>query len=331
MNTQTANPLPPLTWVLLDRNPGHRRQALAIADALGWCYETRDLNYGLMARLPNAVLGARLYGLTTEARRTLHAPWPDLVIAAGRRTAPVAKAIRFAAGGHSRLVQVMDPGGRCADVFSLIVIPQHDKVSRACTDSANSMYTLGAPHGVNCAFLAESKQAWASVLGPLSSPRIAVFVGGGTRRRRFDRTTARNLAALLRERKRESGGSLIVTTSARSGIVAEILADALGDDCDHFHRWGSMAENPYGGYLAWADRIIVTGDSVSMCSEACATGAPVGIFAPDVLTTPKHARFHKMLYGAGLAAPVGAGDMTPPAQTLDVAGDVASRVRDMFR
>jgi hypothetical protein len=30
--------------------------------------------------------------------------------------------------------------------------------------------------------------------------------------------------------------------------------------------------------LAWADRLIVTGDSIAMLSEACATGKPVQMF-----------------------------------------------------
>jgi mitochondrial fission protein ELM1 len=33
--------------------------------------------------------------------------------------------------------------------------------------------------------------------------------------------------------------------------------------------------NPYAGYLAHADRIVVTPDSVNMLSEACATGKPI--------------------------------------------------------
>jgi hypothetical protein len=32
------------------------------------------------------------------------------------------------------------------------------------------------------------------------------------------------------------------------------------------------------GILAWADRLIVTGDSIAMLSEACATGKPVTMF-----------------------------------------------------
>jgi mitochondrial fission protein ELM1 len=43
--------------------------------------------------------------------------------------------------------------------------------------------------------------------------------------------------------------------------------------------WDGAGENPYFGLLACADAIIVTGDSVSMISEACATSVPVLVAA----------------------------------------------------
>jgi mitochondrial fission protein ELM1 len=39
--------------------------------------------------------------------------------------------------------------------------------------------------------------------------------------------------------------------------------------------WDMQGENPYFGLLGLADAIVVTEDSVSMVSEAVATGAPV--------------------------------------------------------
>lgn len=47
----------------------------------------------------------------------------------------------------------------------------------------------------------------------------------------------------------------------------------------HFYRWqANDDDNPHLGFLALADAIIVTGDSLSMLAEACATGRPVHIF-----------------------------------------------------
>jgi len=46
-------------------------------------------------------------------------------------------------------------------------------------------------------------------------------------------------------------------------------------DPERAWTWDGSGENPYLGLLACADLIVVTGDSVSMVSEAVATSAPV--------------------------------------------------------
>ena len=78
------------------------------------------------------------------------------------------------------------------------------------------------------------------------------------------------------------GGSVLATTSRRtSRRVANTLERSLGEACAHFHHWepsNQQSRNPYMGYLALADAIVVTGESASMLAEACATGKPVYIY-----------------------------------------------------
>jgi uncharacterized protein len=57
--------------------------------------------------------------------------------------------------------------------------------------------------------------------------------------------------------------------------------------------------NPYPGVLGWADRLVVTPDSVNMLSEACAVGCPVQTLVMAPLPS-KIARFHQNLRAAGL-------------------------------
>jgi hypothetical protein len=70
-----------------------------------------------------------------------------------------------------------------------------------------------------------------------------------------------------------------VTTSARTRLAAvDALSAAIDVPC-LLYRWATHgADNPYFGFLALADEIIVTGDSISMLTEASATGKPVFIF-----------------------------------------------------
>ena len=77
-------------WVLLDDRAGNRSQALGVAAALESPITEIELKYGPAAKLPNLILGASLYGLTLESKKALQPPWPQLVVSAGRRTAPAA-------------------------------------------------------------------------------------------------------------------------------------------------------------------------------------------------------------------------------------------------
>ena len=71
--------------------------------------------------------------------------------------------------------------------------------------------------------------------------------------------------------------------------------------------WDGTGANPYYAYLAIADAVLVSADSVSMVSEAGATGKPVHVFAlkprfggrGDV----KFARFHAAMRAAGITRP----------------------------
>ncbi len=56
------------------------------------------------------------------------------------------------------------------------------------------------------------------------------------------------------------------------------------------------------GILALANAIVVTSDSVSMVSEACATGKPVHVFSLGK-EPKKLRRFHKLLMDAGITRP----------------------------
>ena len=63
--------------------------------------------------------------------------------------------------------------------------------------------------------------------------------------------------------------------------------------------WDGQGDNPYFGYLALADVIIVTCDSVSMISEACSTGKPVYLVALEG-DSARFRKFHEALLQAGV-------------------------------
>ena len=106
------------------------------------------------------------------------------------------------------------------------------------------------------------------------------------------------IAQLERWRERD-GGSVLVATSRRTPAPwRERLRRAFRNGCTCF--WGGAEDgpNPYPSYLALADRIVVTPDSVNMLSEACATGVPVISDLPAVAPA-KLAALHAELRSQG--------------------------------
>ncbi|MEQ8806733.1 MAG: ELM1/GtrOC1 family putative glycosyltransferase, partial [Rhodospirillales bacterium] len=67
-------------WVLADDRPGNRSQCLGVARVLGLPFARKDIEYGPLVRLHNAVLGASFAAITAPSRALLTPPWPDLVI-----------------------------------------------------------------------------------------------------------------------------------------------------------------------------------------------------------------------------------------------------------
>ena len=91
--------------------------------------------------------------------------------------------------------------------------------------------------------------------------------------------------------------------------------------------WDGTGENPYFAYLAHADAILVTPDSVSMVSEACATGKPVFVVG-DVPPSGKLRAFHDGLAAGGMTRPFTGRLETWHYAPLDETARVAHLVRE---
>lgn len=305
----------PAIWVLADPRAGTAAQAFGIAEAMGEPFRTIPLAWSRWAGLP--LRWATLAGLSRDCRAQFTPPWPRLVISAGRRSAP---ASLWLAGQEVRTVHCMDPGfarGR----FDLLVIGRHD----APPLRANILPILGATHRMAPARLAAARAEFTE-LSAFPRPRVALLLGGPVRGEGMDPAIATGIV----EQARGLGASLLASASRRTGAAAtDALAAALQGMPHRLFRWGDVGPNPYAGFLAWADLLVVTGDSVSMLSESLGTTAPLLIADPGGLG-PRHRRLSESLIGAGLAAPLGAGTAPGPRAALDETGRVAAEVSKLI-
>ena len=253
---------PKSTWLLAEGNAGLLSQAIGLSEAAGLPAEHRTLTpRGLWRHVPAALWPHPLTAITPDA---LVPPLPELLIGCGGKAAAVLAAMRH----RVRTVIVQHPRMSIRK-FDLVMAVRHDELT-----GPNVIVTRTALHRVTPERLAAAAVEWAPRLAHLPRPLVAVLVGGNNGRFRLDATVAGRLAGQLAAMMRLDDAGLIVTPSRRTAPeVRRVLERALRPLGAHVHDLG--ADNPYFGMLALADAIIVTGDSVSMMSEAVATRAPV--------------------------------------------------------
>ncbi len=314
-------------WTLLDNRMGSVGQAKGVMlqlDPEKYQMIEKKLVYTKLSGLPNFLRGKTLVGLTPESKQQITPPYPDLVLSTSRRTVPIARYIKKQ-NPATKLIQLMYPGRTGLKEFSLAVVSEHDK-NKAYFP--NIQYIVGCPHRTTPQTLAEAEKIWADTFKDLPRPLTAVIIGGKVKGREFTPQNAALLGEKIRQFKQKIGGSLLITTSKRTGIKAqEAILAALKGIPAHTFLWGDKADNPYLGYLACADNIIATGDSVSMCCEACGTGKPVFIFTGRRWLSRKHIRFIASLYKNRCAAALKEHNIDfKPEKTLNAAADVAAMI-----
>jgi mitochondrial fission protein ELM1 len=247
---------------------------LSLAKSLNWPFEAKRLVHNPLNNLPGLLLGASCASLDRRRSDTLAPPWPDLVIAASRHSAPTALWIKRQSGGRTKLVHLFHAQAPL-DWFDLVItLPQY-----ALPERGNVLHLTAPLNRIPDEHIAAAAERWRARLAELPRPYLALLVGGHSASFRFDAATAARLGREANAQIRASGGALLTSTSPRTPrAAADALFAAL--DCPGVrYRWRpDDAENPYLAFLGLADRFLVTGDSASLAIEAVRTGRPVTVF-----------------------------------------------------
>lgn len=272
--------------------------------------------------LPGHLCPGVLAGLTADSA-PLTPPWPDLLITCGRRSTPLSIAIRRQSQGRTFTVHIQDPRIP-ARYFDMVVPMAHDPIR-----DDNVFPTELALHHVTRAKLDEAARRFATRFAHLPRPLVAVLIGGKTRKHPFTLEECARLAERLDRLRRDYGAGLIVTTSRRTGEQnTRLIRDTLlGEDT---LIWAGEGENPYMGMLALADFIVATEDSVSMVSEACASGRPV-YTVPLEGDARRLAAFHERLHRAGITRRFEDRLDTWTSPVQDETARIAALIRDRLR
>ncbi len=255
----------PDMWVLLGPHKGDNHQVLALAEALGLPFRTLQMRYRWFAHLPAVLRDVTIAQLEPEIRRQIAPPWPTLVLGIGQRSAPVARYIQRASGGRTKIVRLGDP--MVSHLLFDLVITTTQYAVRDGKNVVRLPITITSQRDIRPD---REEQSW---LDRFERPRRLIVIGGKTSLWRFDANVVTDAARALQRRADREGGSVIAATSPRTGTALLAAAQAaLGEDAvvhGQFPRYPAL--------LHAADEIHVTGDSVSMLSDAIASGKPVGL------------------------------------------------------
>lgn len=306
-------------WILTDGAAGNLRQARALARAIG-CVAAEievDLRSPWAWSAPHMPRAGAL-ALNANMRRRLRPPWPPLVIGCGREAAWVTRWLRKRSRGACFCVQILNP--RLAPRYwDLVIAPQHDGLA-----GSNVLSPMGSLNPVDSAWLAAGRANFAAI-AELPEPRVAVLLGGPRRGITFDADYARALIDGLIAMHTRHPGSFLLSASPRTpAAFAHAVREALATFPGLAWAPGDPGENPYAGLLAWADRIVVTPDSVNMLSEAAASGAPIHTLTTRQLPT-RVQRFHDALREGGWLHALDA-DAPPHPQPLRETGAIAAEL-----
>lgn len=266
----------PLTvWLLSDGAPGHLSQSRGIADALATrrvvAVSTIELKVRstLWKRLGRLALPRirdaagwfrRIYGIAPPPGK------PDLIVSSGANTL-LANALL------GRLHRV-------PNVYSG-TLKGYDPAAFDCVFSV-------VPLGAACNHVLPLPPVPGELARPLPAPSgeapIAVLIGGDGAGYVFKDTDWQAFADGLATLARRENARLLLTTSRRTGAAAEaLLRDRLPAELIADAVWWSQAPRKVmRDFLAAAQAIVVTEDSLSMVAESLYSGRPVLSVAPAV-------------------------------------------------
>jgi mitochondrial fission protein ELM1 len=281
-------------WVLTDNRTGNSVQAIALAESLGVDFTIKTLKYNFWAKLPNFLLAHSCIYTTAETQKSLKTNIPPkLIISSGRRTAGIAAYLK-SIYKDVKLVQIMKPNIN-TNVFDLIALPQHDVFRDS---KSNIIRTIGALNNI------PTRIAQYNSILPMHN-FIGVLIGGNTKEYCFSEKDTKELATILEKMLTDTGAMAYITFSRRTpDNLKKIFTKKFLSPNLIYDPTISTKDNPFLGILKYSKFLIITSDSVSMCSEAASTGHPLYIYTPDGFTSKKHKYFVQQLIDLGIARPL---------------------------
>ncbi|MFH1552777.1 MAG: ELM1/GtrOC1 family putative glycosyltransferase [Candidatus Omnitrophota bacterium] len=314
--------------VLDDEKKGHLKQSLAVVEQIkryradeGYAPEHLEVDIVKIRfknKLTKTIFNAssRLFtprcqgclkclkrALDKESYETVSSRYADVVVSCASTLSGVNKMMKME--NNARNVTVLDPGFLNRGKFDLIVLPRHDldSSSRLQAPGDNVIVTDLAPTSLRPEGLASFEGRSHEAGGSPGKIHIGLLLGGDNPHFTFGKELLDSLVQNMRKACEDMDGYLYMTTSRRTSVSAEttVLNAFKGyTRCAMFVSGREDTdEHTVEKIFASSDVICVSGESISMVSEAVSSGKPVLVFMPDKKSarSTKYERFVDDLEG----------------------------------
>jgi len=232
------------------------------------------------------------WALTKESYDNVVMRYADVVVSCGSSLYAVNQLLSIE--NNARNVAILDPGKISRNKYDLVVIPRHDMKNRKF-DQERIIVTELAPNLIDPEKLFEFRRE-----DQKNCDRrcVGLLFGGDNEYFTFSDDLAQVVADEIVTGCREIESCFYGTTSRRTsrsvlGILEKTFSELKG--CSEFID-GAKDNDKFTveKILANSTIIIVSGESVSMVSEAVASGKPVLVFMPEK-NKMKHTKYEKFI------------------------------------
>ena len=281
--------------VLSDGKAGHLNQSLAVAFEIrqarmtqGYKYEDTKIvviDIKFRNRFSRAALGLcatfatwRCHGcmrcmkasLTDGVYKTLMGTYAEFIVSCGSSLEGVN--VLMSKENDAKNIIVMKPSFGLLHQYNLAVIPRHDRPP----ERRNIVSTMIAPNLIDEKKLAKDGEALRKRFGITGDNFIGLFIGGDNPEFEMrDEIIDEALDGLIEFCKRANSRMLVTTSRRTPRSIEELLKKRLGSDPVCGLLIIANEDNPEGavsGILGMSRVSVVSGESVSMISEALSSG-----------------------------------------------------------
>ncbi len=189
---------------------------------------------------------------------------------------------------RAKSIAILNPGLLPYKKFDLVVLPQHDFTPRKARQR-NVAFTNAALNLIDEEYLESQTKLLLNRFSHLKSKTkvtLGLFIGGDSKNVYLEEPQIKILVNQIKQVLKELNAQVLVTTSRRTpATIEQLLQRELKKSLECPLLILASKDNvpeTVGGILGLSDIVIVSGDSISMISEAASSGKKTIVFLPRV-------------------------------------------------